>query len=79
MAYCRFGCNGSDAYCYEDMSGGFTVWLPGPDRYNFATARECAAFLETKRSEGLVIPQYAIDGLLEDAAEDERQATGGEG
>jgi len=71
MAYCRFGCDGSDVYCYPDMAGGYTVWLPGFDCHVFGTAIECATFLQAKRKEGLVVPQYAIDELLEEAGDED--------
>jgi hypothetical protein len=74
MAYCRAGLDDSDAYCYADTAGGYTVWLTGADRHRFATASECADFLEAKRKEGLVVPQYAIDELRKEAEDEALEA-----
>lgn len=71
MAYCRGGVYGSDAYCYADSAGGYTVWLAGAECHRFGTASECADFLEAKRKDGLVVPQYAIDELREEARDED--------
>lgn len=41
------------------------------DTMNVATARECVDTLTTLRNAGYVVPQRAIDALLEDAKEEE--------
>ena len=37
--------------------------------FNDATAEKCASWLEALRSEGYVVPQYAIDSLREEEEE----------
>lgn len=63
MSFCRFGYDDSEAYCYA-TAGGYVVWLEGPEKFTFSSAKACAEFLTTCRKRGLSVPQYAIDGLL---------------
>ena len=69
MSYCRFGADGSEAYCYE-ASEGFVVWLQGPEKHVFHDAKTCAEFLLKCRIDHISIPQYAIDALLREAEEE---------
>jgi hypothetical protein len=68
MSYCRLGTE-SDIYCYYHVGGYYEVWS-GEGEHQFKTAQETVAFLRKRKEEGDKVPDYAIEGLLEEIKDD---------
>ena len=64
MAFCRFGCDGSDVYCFYRVDGKYEIWCN--DEYTVDTAKEAIDVLLKLREKGFNVPEYAIDGLKEE-------------
>jgi len=61
MAFCRFGADGSDVYCFYNVNDTYEVWCE--DEWIFKTAKEAIDCLLNLRAKGKNVPQYAIDEL----------------
>jgi hypothetical protein len=64
MAFCRFGADGSDVYCFYSTNDKYEVWCN--DEWTLDTAQEAIDLLLKLREEGFNVPEYAIEGLKED-------------
>jgi len=72
MAYCRGG-DDSDLYMYHNISGGYAFWIArqtalGEKDLSFVVPTAEAALHRLKRmkTQGYLIPDYAIDRLAEE-------------
>jgi hypothetical protein len=77
MSYCRLSVS-SDAYVFEDVSGGWTTHITShkshPEaisRFNHETPKLCAENLIRLCKEGFRIPKHAINTLLEEGKEEQ--------
>jgi len=61
MAFCRFGADDSDVYCFYNVNGFYEVWAN--QEWSYKTAKGAIKRLLRLKAEGLIVPQYAIDEL----------------
>ena len=69
MSYCRFGYDGSEVYVYSGADGIVCCGcrLDPIEQTTFELHSEMIAHLLEHRKAGHVVPQYAIDTLLEES------------
>lgn len=79
MSYCRWTPD-SDVYCYLGADDRYVIWVSGGwDDISADTAEECLATLESLRSKGLNVPEYALDRLKSEIEATNRSPKGTEG
>ena len=64
MAFCRFGADGSDVYCFYSTNDEYEIWCD--EEWTVKTAEEAIEILLRLRKEGKNIPEYAINSLKEE-------------
>ena len=66
----------SDAYVYEDCYNSFVChWKDNEEDISLGTAEEMAQYLIEKRSMGKIVPESAIQALLEEEAHGKSKET----
>ena len=72
MSYCRWSRDGSDLYCYEDASGGWTTHVRttalNGERYNDPTLEAFRETVVKLMARGFHAPPYLLEQIDEEIA-----------